>query len=166
MCTIYVKHNNFVQLLHFRRKCAFLFLIFATFNLSMSKAEEKRVQYERIENEMRGWKTCFMNGTTTIDSREFFISSVEDHGMQELLIENNKKIFFLSKNIDKKYPTLLKIGGSSCSIKSISSGVFDNLIALKWLYLDYNRIEEIENNTFKDLKSVELLSLSEFSRKV
>lgn len=129
----------------------------------MSNAEEKRVQCDTIDYQFRGLQTCYMHGETTIDSRGFLISSAKDRGMQQMFIGFKKKVFYLPENIDEKYPDIVHIWAQSSSIKSISNGVFDNLIALKELKLYNNQIEEIEGETFKNLKSLVELDLSKFT---
>lgn len=156
MCTIYL-----YKMFNFYFRSIFFSLLFVTYFISMSEAEEKHVQCEKIDYKDE-LKTCFLNGITTIDSRGFFISSANDHGMQQLSMVDNKKVFFLPDNIDEKLPNLLKIDAHSCSIKSISNGVFDNLAKLKELFLHYNQISEIESETFKDLISLEKLDLCEY----
>lgn len=129
----------------------------------MSEAEEKLVECEKIEIKY-DLKTCYLEGRTIIDSRKFLISSTEDHEMQRLDIDENKKIFYLPENIYEKYPNLVAIRARQSSIKSISNGLFDNLTVLKELYLSFNQIEEIESDSFKDLKSLEKLHLGELKQ--
>lgn len=163
MCSLYSPKQSH-RFLCFCRNFALFKLFFVTFYFSMSEAEENnQVQCEKI-NFLNEFKTCFMNGSTKIGSQGFLISSAEDRDMKLLHIGNNKNVFFLPENVDEKYPNLEAIRAMGCSIKSIPKGVCGNLVLLKRLQLRNNQIEEIEIETFRNLKSLEELNLGEYSK--
>lgn len=71
----------------------------------------------------------------------------------------NKKIEYLPENIDVTLPNLIGINAANCALKAISKANFKNLLKLKNLMLEDNRIETIEGATFQDLKALITLNL-------
>lgn len=121
----------------------------------------QRIACEKIDNIQwsGGPKTCFMNRTTSIHSTGTTIASTRDGGIEVLMFDGNKKIFYLPKNSYQNFPNLMQYSAWSCSIKSISKDNFKNLSKLKMLYLNLNQIERINSDTFVDLPSLEQVFL-------
>jgi Leucine-rich repeat (LRR) protein len=95
----------------------------------------------------------------TINSTGVTISSAKDETMMKIIFEFNKKVFYLPEKVHEVYPNLEIYNAGSCSIVSIFKRNFKNLTNLKELYLEYNNIEKISSDVFKNLPSLEGLFL-------
>lgn len=104
--------------------------------------------------------TCYMNGSTVIDSNGFTIISPRDSTIGGLNFHRNKEISYLPVNVQEKFPNLEVLTASHCSVKHISKDNFKDLVALRVLWLEHNQIEAIPSDTLEDLRSLELLELS------
>lgn len=102
-----------------------------------------------------------MTGSTIIDSQGFRIASAKNETIGGLDFELNKNVSFLPVYVNEAFPDLVTFFASSCSIKTISKENFRNLSKLKVLCLNNNQIEIIQNDVFKDLTSLERLTLGE-----
>lgn len=105
-----------------------------------------------------------MNESTTINSTGFSISSSKDNNVKGFYSYRNDKIEFLPENFAEKFPNLVVIWASRCSIKKVSKKNFRNLRKLRGLDLDKNQIERIESDTFDDLIELEELHLGKLKR--
>lgn len=107
-------------------------------------------------------KTCFLQQTTVINEPNLKISTDLDGSLfvRALDFFNNKKISFLPIQVDENFPNLLVYYADYCSIEKISKQNFKNLLKLKLLNLDNNKIQDIQGGTFGDLKNLEEISLS------
>lgn len=102
-------------------------------------------------------KTCMMSGSTAIAAVG---SRTETNtAVGALWMFGNKKIEYLPENIDVTLPNLIGINAANCALKAISKANFKNLLKLKNLMLEDNRIETIEGATFQDLKALITLNL-------
>lgn len=106
-------------------------------------------------------KTCKIDTSAAIDSADFTISSDYDDDVDGIEYSSNKKIQYLPVNPATIFPDLVIIAASGCSIKSISRLNFEGLRKLRALYLESNRIERVNSDTFKDLDELEQIFLSE-----
>lgn len=104
-------------------------------------------------------KTCFMDATTEITSPMSNITSRRDYAVVGLWLQSNKNIRSLPHNTARIFPNLLGLTAAECSIKTIAYENFKKLYKLRFLLLGYNEIEEIESETFEDLRSLQLLNL-------
>lgn len=102
-----------------------------------------------------------MDDLTSINTPERTISSPKDTSITYLEMKTNKKIEFLPKEIYKTFPGLTLISANSCSIKSVSKGNFVNLNTIKYIFLNYNQIVKISDETFSGIASLEELHLRE-----
>lgn len=141
-----------------------MILCFLLFAIGSCSASLKSIQCERIAEEgwwpFPTWTACYMDGTTEINSRDFFITPpVDDITVEILRFSKNKKIRFLP---EVKFPLLTSYYAGWCSVESIDRLNFRGLRKLKELRLQNNAIEKIETNTFEDLPSLKYLSLREF----
>lgn len=124
------------------------------------------IECEKKKNYDYGWarvesaKTCLMLAVTLIGYRGFEISPRDDliGGLQ---MQGNKKIHYLPEKVAETFPNLLIYYAQGCSLKEVSKVNFENLIKLRMLILNWNRIEMICSDTFEDLKSLEHLELCE-----
>ena len=103
-------------------------------------------------------KTCDMRTSTIIDESNVKISTFDDtvHG---LTFYSNIKILFLPVEVSKKFPNLIAFSADETSIRDLSKENFRGLQNLQSLSLVNNKIERIYSDTFKDLKSLEILWL-------
>lgn len=104
-------------------------------------------------------RTCYMKTVTTISSPGFTISS-RDETIGGLLFDHNKKINFLPEKVANTFPNLIVYSVYNCSLVKVFPANFKNLVNLKALDLQNNKIEKIPNNLFDDLTSLEYLNLS------
>jgi Leucine-rich repeat (LRR) protein len=129
-----------------------------------TKIETKQISCEKIliydYNKKETVKECCMNDKAEIDSPNITIFT-RDNAMEGLIMDHNKKIFYLPDKIGDAYPNLIYIRAINCSIKEISRRNFKGLTNLKDLQLYFNQIEKIAKVTFKDLKMLEILHLSD-----
>lgn len=105
---------------------------------------------------------CIMQ-STVVNSRDFLITPA-DHNetVDGFEAEDNKKLEYLPKNIGKKFPNVIKLRAANCALKEISKEVFRGLTKLRWLYLQNNQIETINDDTFEHIPSVEKIDLGVF----
>lgn len=115
---------------------------------------------EKIENFDWGfgsikfsWKTCYLE-SSAIDSRNFLITSAREETVEGFSVWQNKKVEYLPKNTGEKYPNLIGYDARDCSIKEISKEDFKGLSKLQRLYLNYNQIEKISDDTFDSISGV------------
>lgn len=106
-------------------------------------------------------KDCIMDFSTsmTIESPNMSIFT-RDNSMERLIMDHNKKIFYLPDKIGDAYVNLKVIRAHNCSVKDIFKGNFKGLTKLNEIYLDLNQIEKITSDTFEGLTKLEVLSLS------
>lgn len=103
--------------------------------------------------------TCDMRESTIIDATGIEITSEANDTIEALYLDLNDDIEYLPENIADKFPNLVIISAFECNIKRVSASNFRNLGKLRGLSLKANQIERIENGTFDDLTSLELLYL-------
>lgn len=108
-------------------------------------------------------KTCHMNDSTTVTAPEFSISSTTDAAIELLNLNGNRKIAYLPKHVDEKFPGLLIYDAGSCSVQSISKQNFKNMKKLKRLFLGFNQIERIPSDTFSDATALLEVALGKYS---
>lgn len=123
----------------------------------------KKVECESVK--VQGWvqpvgyvKTCFMKETTSIEAPGAVIST-RDETIEGLILSWNEKIFFFPDDIFVAFSNLKGISAWGCLVKEISKRNFNGLIELKYLNLEKNQIETINNGTFKGLVNLEELNL-------
>jgi Leucine-rich repeat (LRR) protein len=103
-----------------------------------------------------------MSSQTAISSHEVTIlSQGSDKTVGALILQNNYNVKFLPIVIFMNFPEIEYINADGCLIKWVSFDNFVKLSKLKRLSLNSNQIRIIEDGTFKDLKSLEVLNLSE-----
>lgn len=124
----------------------------------------KQVPCEQVYS--RGWsvgdlKTCFMQNTTTIDARDFKISTTRDEAVEAITYEENKKISYLPLEAYKKFPNLQAYAAWGCSIKIVKRDNFKNLYRMKLINLSQNQIEMLFSDTFEGLLLLEEIYLCE-----
>jgi hypothetical protein len=102
--------------------------------------------------------SCILNETTVIDDATTTFKYIDD-SINALWFIENKHISFLPIKVSRSFPHLILYAASACSIKQVSKVHFKRLTSLKGLYLGYNEIKVIHDNTFSDLKSLEFLDL-------
>lgn len=122
-------------------------------------AKAIEVPCERVEKS-GGFVDCFMDQTTAITSDTVKISDAREESISKLWFDHNSKIFFLPIEIHEKFPNLIQINAFNCSISTISKSNFVKLSKLRILYLENNKIEKIDSDTFDDLISLEEIDLS------
>ena len=136
-------------------------LIFSSFNGVLAD----QVSCEKIENYTRGWgnlKTCFMNETTKVTSVDTTIAS-QDESIEVLFFYFNKKIKFLPIEVNEKLSNLVQIQAAYCSLTTISKANFKGLSKLRVLSLYMNQIGKIRSDVFDDLVALNYLYLSKFT---
>ena len=131
---------------------------------SLNGASADQVSCEKIEN--YGWyfgssKTCYMDKTTEINSADTTIAS-RDESIEGLRFWGNKKIKFLPIKVSEKFPNLLGLEAGLCSLTTISTANFKGLNKLRFLGLQYNQIKKIRSDVFEDLVALEYLYLCKF----
>lgn len=107
-------------------------------------------------------KTCFMQHSTVVDAPDFIISTPRDETVEGLRFTHNKNIFFLPTETAKTFPNLIMYSAWNCSIKVVKKENFKNLNTIVAIYLSDNQIETVSSDTFEDLTSLEMISLSKF----
>lgn len=100
-----------------------------------------------------------MNGSTVIDEPTFKISSPKNELVEELLFRDNKQISHLPIETYTKFPNLIVLDASRCSIKAVKKENFQNLLLLKEIYLSDTRIETIKGKVFEGLVALEIIHL-------
>jgi Leucine rich repeat len=105
-------------------------------------------------------KTCFMEETTKISSKDLEISVKRDNLMGTLSFYNNKNVSFLPVNVAESFPNLSFYRADGCDIKEISKSNFQGLNELRFLYLRENKIETILIDVFEGLANLQELFLS------
>lgn len=106
--------------------------------------------------------SCVMK-EVTIGSDDFAVSSAQDETVGGLEFFENKNVSYLPTGISEKFPNLLAISATACSVKAIEAKNFKNLSKLKVLWLRANKIERISIGTFDDLIALELTDLRKSS---
>jgi Leucine-rich repeat (LRR) protein len=77
------------------------------------------------------------------------------------LILTNPSNSFLPVNVSQTFDVLVAFSASGNKLASVSKENFSGLARLRLLDLSKNKIKRIQNNTFEDLLSLEVLNLSE-----
>ena len=148
---------NFV--FHFRQ-FLLLLIIFATEVLS-SCTVTRQVNCTDISVETyQSLKTCRMP-VCSINSTGISIAPPRDENMKKIIFDYNKKVFYLPEKVREVYPNLEIYTAGGCSIIAISKNNFEGLTHLKELNLEFNNIQRIPNEVFKDLLSLESIFLGE-----
>lgn len=115
---------------------------------------------ENFEWGIESLKTCRMY-STVIDSSDFLITSARDKTVNGFRAFNNKKLEHLPENLGEKFPNLLILFAGYCSIREISKESFRGLGNLRFLDLEKNKIERIDDDTFDFIPAVERIDLGE-----
>lgn len=89
---------------------------------------------------------------------DFLISCEYQASNSFCAIDLKRSVKFLSTNLSHEMQYLVEIRIYNCSVMSIKEN--KGLSKLKDLYLPYNKIENVANDAFVDLISLELLALS------
>lgn len=103
--------------------------------------------------------TCFMERSTLIDSKNFWISSDRNESVEGFHCNGNHKIEYLPNDFAEKLPNLIILNAGDCSIKAISQKNFKGLNKLRALNLVYNKIRNIHDDTFDGLPELEVIWL-------
>lgn len=151
--------NLFIKIYIFRTE---IFLIFILLLLQHGQATNQTISCEVILSD--AWidetlVTCQMLRTTNIANENYSIENI-DSSVQAITFASNKKIRFLPIGVDESFPNLLAYSSEKCALKKVTKKNFKGLKKLKFLNLRFNKIEIIEQNTFEDLPSLEVLWLS------
>jgi Leucine rich repeat len=104
---------------------------------------------ERSGGNGRIFETCFMN-ETSIETIGVDISQ-SNESVTGLILNGNKKIFYLPENVPKSFPNLTVYFAINCSISNISSQNFKGMDKLTDLALNNNSISKVTSDTFNDL---------------
>lgn len=115
--------------------------IFCTFNVV------KSINHCRLNNKI-------------IDNEKSTIGSPFDITVKSLYFSGNKDVKFLPRKMGEKFPNLIEVWVSWCSLSVVKNHYFENMWNAKDLVLYENEIKTIEPNAFKDLVSVEALWLN------
>lgn len=99
--------------------------------------------------------------STVIDSTDFLITSARDETVEGFDTSRNKNVEFLPINLGEKFPKLIILSASGCSIKGIAKENFKGLNMLRHLLLIRNQIERVDDDTFEFIPAVERISLGE-----
>jgi Leucine-rich repeat (LRR) protein len=145
------------------RKILCLIFIAIVFQI-IYRSETKQISCEKILiydyiNKIHV-KECICVDYTTIDSSNITMFT-RDNSMEGMILNNNKKIFYLPDKIGDAYPNLIGLKAANCSIKDISRRSFKGLTKLEDLHLYYNQIQKVTSDTFEPLKKLKVLSLGE-----
>lgn len=90
---------------------------------------------------------------------DFTISPATDPTILGLRIESKKRVRFLPKNLSLVFPDLVLFIVSECAVSDVRKEHFKGLSKLRFLYLDYNIIDNVEIDAFVDLVSLQVLDL-------
>lgn len=154
-----------MNLVFFRRHLHFIPLIFfVSLFLSLDAKLlpcEFIANVNKTRNAFLNTKTCFMNGTTKIKSKNAELE-LRDVSVKKLDFFNNRNVEYLPIYVDKSFPELLVYEAASCSLSKLFYDNFVGLSKLQWLFLNGNNIEKIFSDTFKDLKSLTHVYLCKF----
>lgn len=105
-------------------------------------------------------KTCKMD-STVIESTEFLITSNRDETVGGFIADNNEKLEHLPSNLGEKFQNLLALEVYECSLKEITKENFKGLNQLQTLFLAFNQIETIDDDTFDYITTTEEIVLGE-----
>lgn len=103
-------------------------------------------------------KTCVLSRREK--SEEEFKIVDENGSVLALDFQRNRNIKVLPIEVDKNFPNLVLYNAATCSIETIATKNFANLIKLEEINLKDNRIEKIYGNTFEDQTALKRLILS------
>lgn len=105
---------------------------------------------------------CCLLTVTAINVPECTISGLEDDTVRLFDSSRNRQVEFLPIRMGEKFPSLMTLDAQRCKVKEISKLNFENLFHLRTLNLNFNKLEAIQIDTFKDLVSLESLFLGKF----
>lgn len=126
----------------------------ASEHVSCSTAESFVLKYH---NDIPNLLTCEISNQKIDDETFRIASSSVNSSVMGLSMKNDKNVKFIPENISDIFPQLTHLQVSECSLKTLNSRCFKNLVELERLYLLGNQISSIEVGAFKDLGK--LLSL-------
>lgn len=100
-----------------------------------------------------------MKSTTQINSKHLVIEPENDK-IKGLSFQNNNKITFLPIRLHLRFPDLVAYSASHCALQEITNANLFNLRKLRYLWLEGNQIETIEQNVFEGLVAIRKIDLS------
>jgi Leucine-rich repeat (LRR) protein len=132
--------------------------------------EAKEVFCKEIEKTILNFdidviEICNVAETTVIDELNMtVVTIIDDPNMTvptviRLNFQPNEKINYLLVKVADSFPNLEMYNALGCSVKEISKENFAGLKKLKFLNLNFNKIERINSETFEDLVTLEELHL-------
>lgn len=143
----------------------FLALSLPIFSLAISELSDTGVDCEGYGRCRSGDRDCcLMDRMTSIASDNLRISAKRREFIKGIKFFRNQRIQYLPVFINSKFPKIIRLEATGCSIKKISKDNFQGLFQLYELNLDENFLEEIRSDTFEDLKSVKYIHLGKFPR--
>lgn len=139
-----------------------LFLVFVVKNVTADKNVPcEKVQYVNYLNAAEKF-SCMIDQATIIDSNDISIYTTLGNTLTGINLNGNQKISFLPIMLHKTFSNLIIIDARNCAIKTLSRENFKQLTNLEALYLSSNRLEIIESGVFQDLTAVKRIYLSIF----
>lgn len=104
--------------------------------------------------------TCYIEHSDIVEFKNNQLSVNKDEEVTGLSMAWNKNLISLPENLNEIFPQLTAFDADCCNVQKVSKKNFAGLKKLKNLKLNSNPIEEIYDDTFEDLTSLEYLHLS------
>lgn len=144
-------------------------MLFLTFLSASGDTQGAQIACERIETvaiwfDVGSYKACFIDTTTPINAIGVTIGA-RDESIGALHMYNNPNILKLPEKVAETFPNLAVYSAAITKTDTIAKHHFQNLSKLRLIDLAVCKIEQINSDTFEDLLALELIRLSEWTKK-
>lgn len=125
------------------------------------KTEEWIIRSKSFGNSNNEHLTCQMTVGAQDDGIDSLGTTITDvnHNVTVLNLPGSKKVLFLPIRVDRNFPDLFMYSANNNFLQKIARINFLNLKHLVILSLGDNQIDRIDEDTFEDLESLQLLVL-------
>lgn len=107
-------------------------------------------------------KNCLVNENVAISSDDVTFLLASDYSADGINFNANKKVKFLPVRIFQTFPNLQGYFAGGLNISEVSQKNLQRLAKLEVLYLNNNRIEKINSDSFEGLLKLRIVNLGKF----
>lgn len=113
-------------------------------------------EWSDIQSRLR---TCKPN-ERKVRPGKFIIATARDSLVEGLSVSNSRNVNFVPHDLADVFPALIAVEVSRCSIETVDENQFKNLWKLRLLSLSRNKIDFVSVDAFNDLNNLEHLYLA------
>lgn len=98
----------------------------------------------------------------SVESKGFLMPSPTDESIEGINFSRSGRLRFLPEFPAENFPNLTVYNAEHFDVEGVSRKNFMNLVKLRKLHLEHNRIKVLDNDTFEGLKALEEIHLSKY----